>query len=397
MRDPEPKLKALPAVIDPHVHFRVPGGEYKEDWKTGALAAIAGGVTTVFDMPNNTPPVITAAGLEQKRSVIDQQLKEVGIPLRTHLYLGAAHGHFDEMVRAAGRMVALKVFMGCSTGNLLVSDLPSLQTVFATAALNNVIVAVHAEDEARLEERKKMFTGRTDIAVHSEIRDRQAAYIAVNKAIGLSREFGTKLYLLHLSTAEEMDLVRAAKKEGLPVYAETTPHHLFLSVDDYPRLQAKGQMNPPLRTREDQLALWSAIEDGTIDTIGSDHAPHTLEEKALPYPASPSGVPGVEMILPLLLNAYHDGLVTLDKLVAITSGNCRRIFGLPDNDDMVLVDLDKTAVVADENVFSKCCWSPYSGMELRGWPMFTLLENTSYDLEALRRSRTESPDTSLVT
>jgi dihydroorotase len=373
-------LLLLPGLIDPHVHFRTPGLEYKEDWRTAAQASIRGGYTTVFDMPNTLPPTVTQMELAKKKALIDSQLKEVRIPLRYHLFFGADKHHLDEIKKVKGKVIGIKVFMGCSTGGLVIDDDESLQAIFKLAAEEEMLVAVHAEDEERLKENAKKFSLPQPYAVHSQIRDEKAASIAVKKAINLVRCYGTRLYILHTSTRQEIALIAQAKAEGLPVFAETTPHHLFLSTDDYSYLQGKGVMNPPLRTTEHQKALFDAIRGGIIDSIGSDHAPHTTEEKAQPYGACPSGVPGIETTLPLLLEAYHQGVLSLEKIVDLTSRRVQEIFKLKLYPDYVLVDLMACRVVEDDQLKTKCRWSPFSGRTLKAWPVYTILNNQLYNL-----------------
>jgi dihydroorotase len=363
-------LTLFPGLIDPHVHFRT-GLEHKEDWEHAARAALCGGVTTVFDMPNTIPPTITKEFLEEKKKKIDLQLAKIGIPLRYHLYLGADKAHFHEIERSKRAMIALKVFMGSTTGNLVIDDQRSLEEAFRLAALHDCIVAVHAEDEALIHQRTQLFHGFLSVHVHSQIRSREVAYLATEKAIRLSEQFGTKLYLLHIGTKEEVVLIREAKKKGLPVFAETTPHHLFLSEEDYDRLGTLVQVNPPLRTDEDQKALWQAIQQGVIDAIGSDHAPHTLEEKNQPYGAAPSGIPGVETTLPLLLNS---GQLTLEKIVTLMKSNIEKIFELSVNEDVVLVDINRVKTLENAQLKTKCGWSPYAGRTLKGWPVMTILK-----------------------
>lgn len=376
-------LTVFPALIDPHVHFRTPGMEYKEDWCTGAKAALRGGYTQVFDMPNTVPPTITAELLQAKKELINSQLNAVNIPLRYQLFFGADKNHFHELHKIKREVIGIKVFMGCSTGNLVMDDDASLHTLFKEAATLNLLVAVHAEDEERLKERKKLFADTKNYADHSVIRDELAASIAVSKAIQLTRLYGTRLYLLHVSTEEEIALIRQAKKEGLPVYAETTPHHLFLTTDAYPLLAGKAVVNPPLRAVSHHAALWEALLDGTIDTIGSDHAPHLESEKRECYGICPSGMPGIETTFPLLLTAYHQGRISLERIIELTSQRARTIFSLPSNEDYVLVDLEKSFEVRNDDLQTKCHWSPFAGKTLKGLPRYIVLKNKLYDLQTL--------------
>jgi len=368
------KLTVLPALIDPHVHFRVPGGEHKEDWKTAALAAVRGGVTTVCEMPNNQPPCTTYERLLEKKRLIDAQLKEVGIPLRYYLYFGADKDHFDQIALARKECPALKIFMGCSTGGLVVETSEDLDEAFRCARDAGMLIAVHAEDESLLKAAKKRHAGATDPSMHSKMRPKEAAIRACDKALQLCAKYHTPLYILHMSTKEELELVRQAKKNGLPVYAEVTTHHLFLSENDYQKYGTCIQMNPPLRTLEDQEALWEGVQDGSIDTLGTDHAPHTIEEKKLPFGQAPSGIPGVETLLPLMLDAVSKGRLTLKRLMELTRFKSEKIFKLPSNQDVVLVDLNREQEVRQETLASKCGWTPYHGRILRGWPLYTILD-----------------------
>lgn len=376
--DGEGKLTVLPAGIDPHVHFRTPGAEHKENWETGAKAAIAGGITTVFDMPNTNPPCTTRVELENKKKLIDEQLKKTGIPLRYYLYFGATNDNIEEIIKVKDQIIGVKVFMGCSTGNLLVNDDKALDRIFQICAQQDLIVSVHAEDEATLKTLAAQYPDKSNPAIHSKVRDRKAAIVAVKKAIACAEKYNTRLVILHTSTAEEVDLIREAKKKGLLVYGEVSPHHLFLSEKDYTTWGTRVQMNPPLRTEKDQIALWEGLRDGTMDFIGSDHAPHTLEEKDKPYGEAPSGIPGVETTLTLLLDAHHRGKITLKKIIEITRKNIETIFNLPHNNDVVLVDLEKTVWLDNSSLQTKCGWTPYAGMKLKGYPVYTILKGKVY-------------------
>jgi len=378
-------LLLFPAAIDPHVHFRVPGGEEKEDWRTGAKAALHGGITTVFDMPNNHPPCTTAERFWEKKKKIEAQLKEAQIPLRYYLYFGVEKGHLGEIEKVQEEIIGLKVFMGSSTGDLLIDDEETLDAVFELAAKFDLLVAVHAEEEKLLQQRKKELATNSDPSFHSRIRCPEAAEAAVKKAISLARKYRTKLYLLHVSTEKELALIRSAKKEGLQVYAEATPHHLFLSESAYKHLGNKAVVNPPLRSEKDVQALWQAIDDDLIDTIGSDHAPHTLAEKKQPYGQAPSGMPGLETLLPLLFTAYHQGKISLAKIAELTSSRAQELFLLPPNDDLLLIDLAQKRRVEDASLHTKVRWSPFAGETLQGWPVYAVLQNRVYNLAGHKR------------
>ena len=376
-------LTLFPALIDPHVHFRTPGLEHKEDWKTAAKAAICGGYTTVFDMPNTLPPTITHERLREKKAIIDAQLKEINLPLHYQLFFGADKNHLQEIPKIKNDVIGIKVFMGCSTGNLVIDDDESLHAVFKIAAEENLLVAVHAEDEQLMLANKKRFADQKNYPIHSRIRDVDVAVSAVQKAIHLTKLYGTRLYLLHVSTQDEVELIKKAKSEKLPVFAETTPHHLFLNEDVYEVLKGKAVVNPPLRLREHQETMFKAINENIIDTIGSDHAPHTLSEKNKPYGECPSGMPGIETTLPLLLTAYHQGLLSLEKIISLTCTRAREIFHLAETQDLVLVDLNKKMPVTENKLQTKCGWSPYAGHELTGWPVYTILAGQLYNLATL--------------
>lgn len=374
-------LMLFPALIDPHVHFRTPGAEHKEDWETGARAAIAGGVTTVFDMPNNDPPCITSERLLEKKRLIETQIARAKIPLRYRLFFGADASHLGEVSKVKNQIAGLKIYMGTSTGGLLMSERKSLEEAFRIAGLHDILVAVHAEDEHLIQLNQKKHAGNSDPRLHSAIRSPTVAAKSVALAIELAKKHKARLYIVHVSSKEELDLIREAKKEGLPVYAEAAPHHLFLSDAAYAKLGTKALVNPPLRASKDCEALWEAVSDETIDTIGTDHAPHTLEEKNRPYGSAPSGFPSIELYFPLLLNAYHEKKLSLEQIVSLTHTRPQEIFDLPLNEDIVLVNLFKKRQVADSELHTKAKWSPYAGWILQGWPKYTILGGKLFDLE----------------
>jgi dihydroorotase len=372
-------LTLLPGLIDPHVHFRTPGLEHKENWESGARAAIQGGITMVLDMPNTLPATITLERVKEKRELINTQLKRAGIGLRYGLYLGADKGHFEEIARCKDQVVAIKLFMGSSTGDLLMDDLSSLHAVFCLAAAHDLLLAVHAEDEALIHQRSNQLKG-DHPRMHSIIRNEEVALKATVLALELARVYGTRLYLLHISTKAEVEAIRRAKEAGVVVFAETTPHHLFLTTQDYEMLGTKVQMNPPIRSVDNCEALWKAINEGVIDTIGSDHAPHTLEEKARAYGKAPSGIPGVETTLPLLLNACHHGRLSLQKIVSLMHTRILEIFRFKSVEDYVLIDRNKVRSIDEAHLKTKCGWSPYTGRTLTGWPVYTILQGHVHDL-----------------
>lgn len=367
-------LTLLPALIDPHVHFRTPGAKHKENWIYGAQAAVKGGVTTVFDMPNTIPHCTTVSALKEKHLIINRQLQESKIPLRYYLYIGADRKHLNEIAKAKDLAIGIKVFMGSSTGGMLIDDDATLDEVFRIASNEDMIVSVHAEDEAEIQKKMLAFGPQTDPAFHSKIRSREAAAIAVERALSFAAKHRTRLCILHVGTKEEIALIKQAKQDGISAYCETSPHHLLLNTSHYAKWGTRVQVNPPLREKEDQEVLWAALNDGTIDFIGTDHAPHTLEEKSLPYGKAPSGIPGIEFLLPLLLNAVNQKKLTLETLVKSTRLNIEKIFRIPSNEDVVLVDLNKSLYPKNKDIKSKCGWSPYVDQELMGAPVYTIIK-----------------------
>ncbi|MBX9866220.1 MAG: dihydroorotase [Burkholderiales bacterium] len=376
-------LLALPGLIDPHVHFRVPGLEDKEDWQHASVAALKGGVTTVFDMPNTKPATTTQERLQNKFAIIDGQLAEVDLPLRYKLFFGADKNQFHEIVKVKADIAGIKVFMGASTGDLLMDDESSLHAVYALAKAHGLLIALHAEDELIIRNNAAKYADQTDFKYHSIIREPQAAVKAVQLVIELAELYQVPSYILHVSTQGELDLVKAAKARGVMVYIETCPHYLFLDDSQYANLNGRGKMNPPLRSKIDQDVLWHALNEGVIDTIGSDHAPHQLNEKEQPLCKCPSGVPGIETTLPLLITAWRENKLSLAKLVALTHDNPQQIFNLPVNDDLVLVDIVNYRELSDAQMASKCHWTPFVGMNLTGFPRYVYTQQRLIDCRKL--------------
>jgi len=363
-------LLLMPGAIDPQVHFREPGKEYKEDLSSGSRAAVRGGVTSFLEMPNTDPSTTTQAALDDKlRRAAGKSVANYGF------FIGATADNLDELNRAAPAC-GIKIFMGASTGSLLVDRPEDLERIFANGTR---LIAVHAEDEARIRARKAQFASRHDYAAHSEIRDAECALKATELALSLSRKYRRRLHILHLSTKEEAELLRRDKPAW--VTAEVIPNHLFLHVGDYASQGARVQMNPPIRTQTDNARLWQALREGTIDFIATDHAPHTLEEKARPYPESPSGMPGVETSLPLLLTEMTAGRCTLAEIQKWMCWGPATAYGVPNKGkiiegwdaDLTLVDVESRKIVRDEETFTKVRWSPYRGRELTGWPQVTVV------------------------
>lgn len=363
-------LTLLPGAIDPQVHFREPGLEYKEDLFTASCACAKGGVTSFLEMPNTKPLTTNQAALDDKlQRAASKCLVNYGF------FIGATADNLSELV-SVNPACGIKIFMGSMKGPLLVNDDAVLEKIFATG---DRLIAVHAEDPARIAERRSQFAGINDPAIHSQIQDSQAALLATQKALSLSKKYQRRLHILHLSTAEEAELLRRDKPAW--VTAEVTPQHLLLNTEAYATLGSKAQMNPPLRSPRDNEILWQALLDGVLDFIATDHAPHTLEEKAKDYPDTPSGMPGVETSLPLMLTQAAQGRCTVAQVANWMSAAPAKAYRIsnkgaiaPGYDaDLVLVDLENYRPVLAENLSTKCGWSPFEGWSLTGWPVVTIV------------------------
>ena len=363
-------LTLLPGVIDPQVHFREPGLEHKEDLFTASCACAKGGVTSFLEMPNTRPLTVTQQALDDKLQRASQKcLVNYGF------FIGATAEDLPDLL-TANPTPGIKIFMGSMHGPLLVDQDTALEAIFATG---DRLIAVHAEDQARIYQRRKEFANIHDPAVHSQIQDNQAALLATQLALKLSKKYQRRLHILHLSTAEEADLLRQDKPSW--VTAEVTPQHLLLNTSAYEKIGTRAQMNPPLRSPHDNEVLWQALRDGVIDFIATDHAPHTLEEKAQEYPNSPSGMPGVETSLPLMLTAAMQQRCTIASVANWMSTAVAKAYGIlnkgaiaPGYDaDLVLVDLNTYRPVQREELLTKCRWSPFEGWNLTGWPVVTIV------------------------
>lgn len=366
-------LALIPGCIDDQVHFRDPGLTHKEDLHTGSMACAAGGVTTFLEMPNTNPTTTTIDSLHAKL-----QLASEKCVVNYGFYIGATGTNTDELKRAQ-RTPGIKIFIGSSTGPLLVDEQDALEEIFGETSLP---ICAHCEDETTVRANSDRLNGGTEFRHHSQIRDHAAARIATARAIDLSTRHNHPFHVLHVSTADEVELIRAARATGSGlISAEACPHHLLFHIDDYDRLGSKVQMNPSIKTAADNEALWNALRDGVIEVVATDHAPHTLDEKAKPYPKSPSGLPAVENSLALMLNAVNDGRCTLEQIVEWMSAAPARVWNIankgaikPGYDaDLVLVDVNKTKTVQDEDQFTKAKWSPWAGETLKGWPVMTFV------------------------
>ncbi len=383
-------LHLLPGVIDDQVHFRDPGLTHKEDLRTGSRACAAGGVTSFLEMPNTVPQTITVDALTAKLARADRRCV-----VNYGFYIGATTDNLAEL-RRASRTPGIKIFMGSSTGNMLVDDQECLEAIFAETTLP---ITAHCEDESTVHANAAALDGPLTIHDHSRIRDHRAAVTATLRGIDLARRHGHRFHVLHVSTAEEAGIL--AERHDL-ITAEACPHHLFFDVSDYGRLGTLAQMNPSLKTAEDRAALWRGLKEGVIQIIATDHAPHTLEEKDVPYPGSPSGVPAVEVVLPLMLNEVHRGTCTLLELAAWMSDGPARIWDIVGKGrieegydaDLVLVDMEMERPVRNEEQRTKCGWSPWHGTLLKGWPVRTWVGGRTVFAE--RRVTTEPLGRELV-
>ncbi len=361
----------MPGVVDTQVHFREPGATHKEDLETGSRAAVLGGVTAVFEMPNTKPLTTTAADLA------DKVARAKG---RMHcdfaFWVGGTHENardIPELEREPGA-AGIKVFMGSSTGSLLVADDVGIAEILSQTRRR---AAFHAEDEARLKERANLRVA-GDPSSHPVWRDAQTALLATQRLLKIAREKRALIHVLHVSTADEMALL-ANHKDIASV--ETTPHHLSLSDADYLRIGTLAQMNPPVRDASHREGIWRALQQGVVDVLGSDHAPHTLEEKAKPYPESPSGMPGVQTLVPVMLDHVQAGRLTLQRLVDLTSAGPARLFGMAGKGrvavgydaDLTVVDLRRRETIRNDWIASRCGWTPYDGREVTGWPVGTFV------------------------
>lgn len=365
-------LTVLPGVIDTQVHFREPGLEWKEDLESGSRAAALGGVTTVFEMPNTEPATTDAEALADKLARARDRM------WTDHaFYVGGTHENarfLGELERLPG-CCGVKVFMGASTGTLLVSDDDGVREVLRHV---NRRATFHSEDEYRLAERRPLArTG--DWTSHPEVRDAESAIMSTRRLVRLARETGARIHVLHVTTADEIAFL-ADHKDVATV--EVTPQHLTLDGDEaYERLKALAQMNPPIRNRPHMDGLWRGIEHGVVDVLGSDHAPHTLEEKARPYPASPSGMPGVQTLVPVMLTHVAQGRMTLERFIDLTSHGAQRVFGIAGKGrmaegydaDLTLVDLKARHVLRHQDMASRCGWTPFDGFEATGKAMATII------------------------
>jgi dihydroorotase len=382
-------IHVLPGVIDSQVHFREPGLEHKEDLESGSRAAVMGGVTGVFEMPNTRPATTTADLLAGKVARAKNRMF-----CDFAFYVGGTRdniSNISKLERLEGS-AGIKVFAGSSTGDLLVEDDNGLDDIISKLSRR---AAFHSEDEMRLRQRLS-FQRPGDPSSHPVWRDEEAARLCTERLLRLARKHGKRIHVLHISTAEELPLL-AANRDVASV--EVTPHHLTLTADDYGRLGNKLQMNPPVREARHREALWRAISSGLVDVLGSDHAPHTLEEKAKPYPGSPSGMTGVQTLVPIMLDHVNAGRLSLQRFADLTAHGPQRIFGIAGKGriaegydaDFTIVDLQRRETITNNWIASKSQWTPYDGVTVTGWPVGTMIRGNlamwQGEIGALARGR----------
>jgi dihydroorotase len=362
-------LALLPGVVDAHLHFREPGATHKEDLESGSRAAAAGGVTTFLEMPNTSPPAVT---VERLRSKYERAAQVSSVNFG--FYMGATADNLEELKKATFAP-GIKIFIGSSTGDLLVDRQEALESIFAETTLP---ICAHCEDEATVRANRERLGDDLQIADHSKIRDVTAAVIATRRAIDLSVRHKHRFHVLHVSTADEIPLIVGNDPW---VTAEVCPHHLFFSTEDYARLGSLVQMNPSVKSPEHPAQLWQALLDGKFQLIATDHAPHTLEEKSQPYPKSPSGLPSVENSLALMLNQVNQGKCQLSHIAHWMSDAPARVWGLVGKGrievgydaDLVLVDMQEKRTIDNARQWTRCKWSPWHGSTLQGWPVHTIV------------------------
>ncbi|RCS58124.1 dihydroorotase [Parvibium lacunae] len=366
-------LHVLPGVIDSQVHFREPGLTHKEDLESGTRGAVLGGVTGVFEMPNTHPLTLWEGDLQAK---LDAAQGRAWCDYAFYMGGSAVNAEQLDTLEMLPGCAGVKVFMGSSFGDLLADEDDVLRRILRHGKRR---MAVHAEDETRLRERKALVEASGDVREHHHWRDVDSALLATQRIVSLAAETGRRLHVLHVTTAEEMAFLAQHKRR---VTVETTPHHLSMYAPDcYERLGSLAQMNPPVREKHHQDALWQAIRNGVVDVIGSDHAPHTRAEKAKPYPQSPSGMTGVQTLLPLMLDHVNAGRLSLQRLVDLTSAGPARIFGIEGKGrialgfdaDLTLVDLAAQRTIRNEWIASRSGWTPYDGLHITGWPIHTVI------------------------
>ncbi len=365
-------LYLLPGALDPQVHFRDPGLTWKEDLRTGSMAAAAGGVTSFFDMPNTKPSTITIEAMQDRK----QNASEKCV-VNYNFFIGATSENID-VLNNVKNVAGIKIFMGSSTGDLLVSDPRELEEIFANGSR---LIAVHAEDDDIINAAKEIYKNSTDFNDHQFVRPPEAALKATTLAVELSIKYQRRLHILHLTTQDEVRYLEIQKSKA-PISAEVCPQHILLSAPFiYEKLGAYAQMNPPIRDMQHGEALWQGLVDGVIDCIATDHAPHTHEEKANPFGKAPAGMPGVETSLPLMLDRANRGMCKLEDVVKWMCEKPVELYKVKNKGhilegydaDLVLVDMQQQKTIENGKLFTKVNWSPYDGWKTTGWPVTTIV------------------------
>lgn len=363
----------LPGLIDTQVHFREPGMEHKEDLFSGTLGAICGGITGIFDMPNTFPPTINSKNFNEKMNrAKDKSWCNYGF------FIGACRENLNELSELENLpgCCGVKIFMGSSTGSLLLSEDADILKAFENGKRR---VALHCEDEQRLKQRWPQFKDKTSASFHPQWRDEESALLATKRVLNLARKSGRAVHILHVTTRQEMELLRNNKDICT---VECTPQHLTLSAPQcYDELGTYAQMNPPIRGKEHQEKIWEALKDGVVDILGSDHAPHTKEEKEKTWPQSPSGMPGVQTTVPLMLNFVHEKKINLSLLVELMNINPSKYYKIENKGglevgkdaDFTVVDLKKERTIENSWIKSKTGWTPFDKKKVVGWPVITII------------------------
>ncbi|PQO40820.1 dihydroorotase [Blastopirellula marina] len=360
-------MTLIPGVIDAHVHMRDPGLTAKEDLRSGSRACAKGGITTFLEMPNTNPATISQKLLEEKLTLAaNKSIVNYGF------FVGATLQNMEELKKAT-RTPGIKIYMGSSTGDMALTDPGLLEAIFAETKLP---IAVHAEDETIIEKMKQELAGTRNVVDHSKIRSVEAEVASIKRACALAREYKHRLHICHVSAGASVDIF---EDHADVITAEVTPHHLFLNVDDYLNLGTLAQMNPSLKTQEDNEALFQALLDDKIQIVATDHAPHTWEEKCGRYPETPSGVPGVDTALPLMLDMVAKDKCTMEDVVHWMCEGPALVWDILEKGrievgydaDLVLIDMNKTQVIHGPSMETKCRWTPFEGREVTGWPVRT--------------------------
>ena len=362
----------LPGIIDTQVHFREPGSTDSEDLESGSRAAVLGGVTSLFEMPNTNPPTSNLVEFDKKLQAAKNRMHS-----NYAFYFGATPDNTDQLAKLKDveGCCGVKLFAGSSTGNLLVDKEADIEKVISSS---DRIVSIHSEDEDIIKLRKK-FIKKGDVHSHPEWRNVECAMSSTRRVVKIAERYNKKIHVLHITTKEEVDFLAMHKKN---VTFETTPQHLTLYAPDcYEKLGSYAQMNPPLRTKEHYDRLWVAIKNNVVDVLGSDHAPHLKENKDKEYPNSPSGMPGVQTIFPVMLNHVNDGKLTLQQLINLMCENPCKIFGIKNKGfikegfdaDLTIADMNKEVIIKNEMIASKCGWTPFNNYKVKGFPVGTIV------------------------